>query len=115
MAQTISTQRDSQNNNSILTFEDLQKTIYDFEIVKWLAHESVLHKCLILTEEIWELYKAMRKTQWLKLDPNSKVDSIEDEMADVFILLASIANRLSIDIWGSIESKMAKNNKREWI
>lgn len=71
---------------------------------------------LLLLEETGELAKAIRKTL-----PNASVDyeKIEnytdiEEIADVFIVLVSICNRLNINLYGAIKKKEEKNIKRQW-
>ena len=63
---------------------------------------------LLLLEETGELAKAIRKTL-----PNASVDyeKIEnytdiEEIADVFIVLVSICNRLNINLYGAIKKKI---------
>jgi NTP pyrophosphatase (non-canonical NTP hydrolase) len=38
----------------------------------------------------------------------------ENEMADIFILLAGIVDYLGVDLAQAVEKKMAKNRKRKW-
>ncbi|MFU2363776.1 MAG: hypothetical protein ACM67R_08160, partial [Clostridiales bacterium] len=39
---------------------------------------------------------------------------IEEEVADVFIVLVSICNRLNINLYDAIIKKEEKNIKRQW-
>ena len=39
---------------------------------------------------------------------------IEEEIADVFIVLVSICNRLNINLYDAIKKKEEKNIKRQW-
>lgn len=72
---------------------------------------------LLLLEETGELAKAIRKTI-----PEASIDygkienytDIEEEIADVFIVLVSICNRLNINLYDAIKKKEEKNIKRQW-
>lgn len=72
---------------------------------------------LLLLEETGELAKAVRKTL-----PEASIDygkienytDIEEEIADVFIVLTSICNRLDINLYDAIKKKEEKNIKRQW-
>ena len=55
---------------------------------------------LLLLEKVGELAKAIRKNATNMSIDNSKInhyDTIESEVADVFIVLSSICNKLNID------------------
>ena len=72
---------------------------------------------LLLTEEVGELAKAIRKdTANLKID-SSKIenyDTIESEVADVFIVLNSICTALDINLFDAIYNKESINISRKW-
>ena len=70
---------------------------------------------LMLGEEVGELFKAIGKHGNLnKVDSNSKVGSVEEELADVLIFICAIANRFDIDLEKAFRDKEAINNKRSW-
>ena len=72
---------------------------------------------LLLTDEVGELAKAIRKdTANLKID-SSKIenyDTIESEVADVFIVLNSICTALDINLFDTIYNKESINIRRKW-
>ena len=77
--------------------------------------EDVLKKCLLLGEEIGELFKAIRKKdKVIKIDHNSKFGSIDEELADIFIYLCAIAIRFGIDLEHSFRDKEDLNKERIW-
>ncbi len=41
-------------------------------------------------------------------------DTIESEVADVFIVLNSICNKLNIDLYKALKDKEEENIKRKW-
>lgn len=70
---------------------------------------------LLLTEEIGELAKEVRKLEDLKLDVNKPNDrDIEGEIADVFIYILSMCEALNIDMLSAFKEKEEKNSNREW-
>ncbi len=68
----------------------------------------------LLIEEIGELSKAIRKKTNQKVDEKSTIMNLEEELADVFFVLLSIANIYNIDISSSFKMKENINNKRIW-
>ena len=85
--------------------------------LRGFANQRVQDKMLLLLEETGELAKAIRKTL-----PEASIDynkienytSIEEEIADVFIVLVSICNRLDINLYKAFENKEKKNVERKW-
>lgn len=94
---------------------DFQKYVDELEIERGFSDQKVNEKCLLLGEEVGELFKAIRKAEGIAIDPNSKVGEIGDELADVFIYLCSIANRYDIDLETAFLDKELKNSTRKWI
>lgn len=41
-------------------------------------------------------------------------DTIESEVADVFIVLCTICNKLDIDLFSSLKEKERENIERKW-
>lgn len=63
---------------------------------------------LLLLEKVGELAKAIRKNATNMSIDNSKInhyDTIESEVADIFIVLSSICNKLNIDLYKSLKDK----------
>ena len=50
-------------------------------------NESTTEKCLLLGEEVGELFKAIRAASGLGVDPKSRVGEIGAELADVLFYL----------------------------
>ncbi len=97
------------------TLKDFQNYVKELEIERGFTEEDVIHKCLMLGEEVGELFKSIRKSHdKLKIDSNSKLGEIGDEITDVFIFLCSIANRCNVDIEDSFRFKEEINKKRKW-
>lgn len=76
--------------------------------------DTVKNKCLLLGEEIGELFKAIRKSEGLRIEEKSKVGGLEEELADVLIHLFGIANRFGINLEKAYRDKQKSNLKRNW-
>ncbi|MBE5821062.1 MAG: nucleotide pyrophosphohydrolase [Clostridiales bacterium] len=99
------------------SLKDIQEYIRKVIKLRGLDNKTVQDEMLMLLEEVGELAKAIRK----KL-PNSKIDEtkllnyteIEEEVADVFIVLNSVCNSLNIDIYKAFKDKEEININRKW-
>ncbi len=97
------------------TLACFQKYVSELEKERGFASQSVIDKCLLLGEEVGELFKAIRKAEGLLVDTNSSFSEIGDELTDVFIFLCAIANRKGIDLEEVFRAKEEKNKKRVWV
>lgn len=97
------------------TLRDLQTYIKEIEKKRGFSDESLTEKCLLLGEEVGELFKAIRKLSGIKTDPNSASNNVSDELADVLSFIVAIANRLEIDLALAFSQKETLNNKRTWL
>lgn len=94
--------------------KDFQDYVAKLEVERGFAEQGSKDKCLMLGEEVGELFKAVRKEEGLAIDKNSKVGEIKEELADIFIYLCSIANRYDVDLESAFREKEEKNKKRTW-
>lgn len=93
---------------------DFQKYVEELEVERGFSDQSARDKCLLLGEEIGELFKAIRKAEGLKIDKTSTFGNISHELADVLIYLCSIANRFNIDLEEAFIEKEEINKNRSW-
>jgi len=93
---------------------DLQKYVQELEKEREFENETVLQKCLLLGEEVGELFKAVRKKNKIKIDHNSKFGSVDEELADILIYICAIANRYKINLEKAFRDKEKINKKRIW-
>lgn len=99
------------------TLTEVQNYIKEIIKIRGFSEQKVQDKMLLLFEETGELAKAIRKTL-----PNASIDykkienytDIEEEIADIFIVLTSICNKLDISLYDAIKKKEEKNIKRQW-
>jgi NTP pyrophosphatase (non-canonical NTP hydrolase) len=96
------------------TLAELQAYVAQLETERGFVSQTVLDKCLLLGEEIGELFKAIRKSERLLIDETSQVGEVGDELTDVLIYLLSIANRCDVDLETAFRDKEARNHKRTW-
>ncbi len=96
------------------TLADIQEYVRQLEDERGFTDVTLQQNCLLLGEEIGELFKAIRKVENMRIDHNSKVGTVEEEIADVIIFLCSIANRLNIDVEQAFRDKEEINKQRTW-
>lgn len=96
------------------TFKDFQIYVRQMEAERGFIEQGVLQKCLMLGEEVGELFKAIRKKEKIKIDHNSKFGSIDEELADIIIFVCSIANKFDIDLEKAFRDKEVINQARIW-
>ena len=77
-------------------------------------NESTIEKCLLLGEEIGELFKAIRAASGLGVDPRSHVGQVGGELADVVFFLLAISNRCGVDLARAVHQKAKENSERVW-
>ncbi len=96
---------------------DIQKYINDVLELRGFNSQSAQDKMLLLTEEIGELAKAVRKSATsmpIDYEKMQNYDTVESEVADVFIVLLSLCNVLKIDIYEAFIAKEKENTERAW-
>lgn len=96
------------------TIGDFQEYVRDMEVERGFSEQPVIQKCLLLGEEVGELFKAIRKSENVSTDPNSKIGTIEEEISDILIMLCSVANKTGVDIEKAFRAKEEKNKTRVW-
>ena len=99
------------------TLGEVQEYIRKVIEIRGFSNQSIEQAMLLLTEEIGELAKAIRKEKTTMSIDNNKIrnyDTIESEVADVFIVLCTICNELDIDLFSSLKDKEKENIERKW-
>lgn len=77
-------------------------------------NESAQDTLLLMTEELGELARAVRKHAGIKIDDKTDVYPLQEELADTQIYLLYLANILGISLEESFWKKEAENEKRTW-
>ncbi len=96
------------------TLMDFQDYVKLLEEERGFAQQTVIEKCLLLGEEVGELFKAVRKAQQIAVDPASEFTTISEELADILIYLCAIANRYGLDLEAAFRAKEEVNKQRRW-
>ena len=99
------------------TLDDLQQWVRDMKAANDWTPTDFRHEAFLLMEEVGELCKAFRKTQttsYLTASQRGQSDDLAEEMADVLVYLASLANLSNINLASALRAKMDKNRAREW-
>lgn len=71
-------------------------------------------KLVILMEEVGELAKAVRQSVGLKFTSTTKRAQLQEELADVLIVLLGLASMAHVNLFDALQAKERKNNKRTW-
>ena len=96
------------------TLKDFQRYVVELETERGFSHQNVTDKCLLLGEELGELFKAVRKTQGLSIESGGSYGAVSEELADILIYLCTIANRFDIDLEQAFREKEQVNEARQW-
>lgn len=99
------------------TLPQVQEYIKKVINLRGFSEQKIEQTMLLLTEEVGELAKAIRKDKTSMSIDNNKIknyDTIESEVADVFIVLCSICNKLNIDLFSALKDKEKENIERKW-
>lgn len=91
-----------------------QEYVAETEKERGFDKETALEKCLLLGEEVGELFKAVRRHAGIKTDPSSDVHEIGNELADILNFVLAIANRFDVDLAQAYAHKETLNNARSW-
>jgi NTP pyrophosphatase (non-canonical NTP hydrolase) len=93
----------------------IQAYVAEMEDERGFADTTVLQKCLLLGEEVGELFKSVRKTHaGMRLATPGYEARPGEELADILILMCAIANRLDIDLEQAFREKEKRNDDRVW-
>ena len=101
-------------NNTLDSIQDYIKKVIN---IRGFGSQPIEEEMLLLTEEVGELAKAVRKEKTnMCIDKNKakNYDPIEGEIADIFIVLTSICNTLGINLYESFYEKEKININRTW-
>ena len=100
-----------------------QPTLSDIQayIAAMVAHRGfqdnidvLPQRFMLLLEECGEFARAARKTVGLKFAANTHTAELDEEAADILIILTGICNMLHIDLEQALRAKEEKNKQRTW-
>ena len=111
-------QKDLYNQlNKNIELDKIQDYIKSVINIRGFKNQPVEHEVLLLIEEVGELAKAIRKEKTSMCIDKNKIrnyDTVENEIADVFIVLSSICNTLNINLFDAFYEKEKMNIERTW-
>lgn len=99
------------------SLREVQQYIKTINTIRGFEDQPIELTMLLLTEEIGELAKSIRKNATnMSTDINKQYsyDSIESEVSDCLYVLASVCNKLDIDIFKCLKEKEKENIHRVW-
>lgn len=102
------------NSEDLAALKRIQAYIWQMNIDRGFNLEDPAKKMLMLTEEVGEVAKAVRKISGLKFDTSTSTSDLAEEIADVFIVLLGLASITEIDVAEAVKLKEEKNSKRNW-
>lgn len=130
LKEVIENKNEEQENNKINTQEGLLKKLdksstltevqdYIRSVIRirGFENQAIEKTMLLLLEEAGELAKAIRKDYTDMSIDKTKLDhytNIENEIADVFIVLTCVCNKLNINLFDAIYNKEKENVTRNW-
>ena len=103
------------NKNSSLT--EVQDYIRKVLELRGFDKEPIQDTMLLLLEETGELAKAIRKSSTnmsVDADKMQNYDTVESEVADIFIVLTAVCNKLGINLFDALVEKEKANCNRNW-
>jgi NTP pyrophosphatase (non-canonical NTP hydrolase) len=93
---------------------ELQAQVAEMETRRGFSDDTLLEKCLLLGEEMGELFKVVRELSGMLTSHDSRASCVESELADVAIVLCTIANRLELDVGEVVMDKLRSDDQRRW-
>lgn len=99
------------------SLSDVQNYVKQVNELRGFQNQALQDTMLLLTEEVGELAKVIRKDYTdMRVDVNklNNYGSIESEIADVFYVLSCVCNKLDINILDALKKKEAENVNRTW-
>lgn len=101
------------NNKS--SINDIQEYINKMIEERGFDKETKQDVMLLLTEEIGELAKEVRKSTNIKMDEKqSRQENLSDEIADVFMYILAMCRVADVNLLEALVNKEKKNLGRTW-
>lgn len=96
------------------SLQELQRYFKRALAERGYADETLSEKIMLLTEELGELARAVRKHTAVKMSNTTSQSNAAEEAADIAILLMDLCGDLGIDLYEAILAKEKINQKRTW-
>lgn len=96
------------------TLKELQAYYKEKCIERGFDKETAQDTLILMTEELGELARAIRKTSGIMSSDKTKSYPIEEELADLLMYLLAMSNILGLDLEEAFWKKEEENSKRTW-
>lgn len=96
------------------SLQALQEYVWQMNKDRGFDRKDPSKKMLLLTEEVGELAKAVRKLVGLKFTDTTEQTELPEEIADVLIVLLGLSSIVGVDAYEAILAKELKNRERIW-
>lgn len=103
--------------NQHMGLNEIQDYIKKVIEIRGFGNQPIEQAMLLLVEEVGELAKAIRKENTTMCIDKSKIknyDTVEGEIADVFIVLNTVCNLLNVNLFDAFNEKERINVERTW-
>lgn len=115
MEEKIDLKNEFSKLNSNSSLKELQEYTRKMIKSRGFDNETPQDIMLLLTEELGELAKEVRKSTNIKLDVKaSRTQNLDKEIADIFNYIMALCVATDIDLFEAYKSKEEINFKREW-
>lgn len=99
-------------NSSVRELQEYTKNMIK---TRGFENETPQDILLLLTEELGELAKEVRKSTHIKMDSNqTRTQNLDKEIADVFNYVLAMCIATDIDLFEAFKAKEEINFNREW-
>jgi NTP pyrophosphatase (non-canonical NTP hydrolase) len=96
------------------SLHDFQKYVHDMIRERGFEKEPLSQTFMLLLEECGEMAKAARKSSGMRFGAHSAEQHLDQEIADVFILLLKICDHCGVDLEKAFRDKEEINKGRTW-
>ncbi len=101
------------NGELQMELKEIQKQIHQMRLKRGFSMEPT-QIFMLLTEEVGEVAGELKRI-WSKNYEKFEIDALNDELADVLVLLLALANQFDIDMETAILQKIDKDGDRNWV
>ncbi len=96
------------------TLQDYQKYVAESVRERGFKDDTIQQRFMLLIEECGEFARAARKHAGLGFAADTHTAELDQEAADVFIILLGMCNMMGIDLEQAFRDKEEKNKQRVW-
>lgn len=92
--------------------ERLREFASEREWDKFHTPKNLAMALAVESGELMEIFQWLTEEESFKIKETDKIENVSDEMADVFVYLIRLADKLNIDLYEAVDKKMVKNEKK---